>query len=116
MGDLVQYRPGLGKIAGGQWEPQDEPDIVFGAMIEHVFTGAVYQVIAVLRSGYREEFVRFNFLYAHFVKADMADQPLALHVTDNTELFLARDFEVMRCSCHKSMRSVLRRRKLSSTV
>src|SRR5690606_30528046 len=93
--DLIEAAARLRELARGQREPRDERDIFALAVIEDGFTLARDEVVQVLDTDDREEFARRLDLFdVDFAQADMADQTLALHVSDNAELLVARGFIV----------------------
>src|SRR5207302_3582964 len=79
------------ELAGGEWKPGDEAEVLPGAIFQHVLGISIDQVVSILhRNDRRDAPDRFDLLYADFRQSDMADLAIALKIDQRTDLIFHR--------------------------
>src|SRR5579862_1191785 len=90
LGDAIDAATRFGQLAGGEWKPGNEPDIVGGTIGQHVLAASVDQVVAVLYRGHGEDPAgSLDSGHRDFAQPGMADDALVQQFTHGSELLLA---------------------------
>src|SRR5258706_3279067 len=90
LGDAIDAATRFGQLAGREWKPRNEPDIVGGTIGQHVLATSVDQVVAVLYCGHREDPAgSLDIGHRDFAQPGMADDALVQQLTHGSELVVA---------------------------
>ncbi len=89
--DAVDKTTGSGQLAGLEWKPRNEADVVGVAIRQHLFTAAVHEVVAVLHRRHRK-YPPSGFDVGHrdFAQPRMANDAVVQQSAHGAELFVAR--------------------------
>ena len=93
--DAVDKTTGSGQLAGLEWKPRNEADVVGVAIRQHRFTAAVREVVAVLHRRHRK-YPPSGFDVGHrdFAQPRMANDAVVKESAHSAELFVARDSRI----------------------